>query len=91
MEFLLVALGLLVLVAAYFCLGIFIKFMLEWWILALGVPLLLVVALTLGWVGAAIAVIGFVILLNLNSWWQGTGIYLAIERKVDGAFYLSDT
>lgn len=91
MEIFLVALGIVAIIAAYFCFGIVVKFALAWWILALGVPALLVIGITLGWIGAITAIIGFCALLSANNRWQDSELYLALERKVDSAFYLSDT
>lgn len=91
MEFLLLALGIIALVIGYFCFGIFVKFMLAWWILTLGIPVLLAIGLGLGWVGAVIAIFGFIALLGANNRWHECELYLALERKVDNAFYLSDT
>lgn len=91
MELLLVVLGIVALVVAYFCFGIIVKFFLAWWMLALGVPVLLAIGIALGWGGAVAAIAGFVALLGANNRWQGSELYLALERKVDSAFYLSDT
>ena len=91
MELLLVALGIVALVVGYFCFGILVKFLLAWWILALGIPVLLAIGLALGWVGAIAAIAGFIGLLGANNRWHESELYLALERKVDGAFYLSDT
>ena len=91
MEFLLLLLGIVVLVVGYFCLGIFVKFLLAWWILTLGIPIFLAVGIAFGWLGAIAAVVGLVALLVANNDWQGSELYLALERKVDRAFYFSDT
>jgi len=91
MELLLVILGIVALVIAYFCLGIVVKFFLAWWILALGIPVLIVIGIALSWIGAIAAISGFVALVRANNRWHGSELYLALERKVDSAFYLSDT
>ena len=91
MELLLVVLGIIALVVAYFCFGVVVKFFLAWWILAFGVPVLIAIGIALGWVGAVAAIAGFVALLGANNRWHDSELYLALERKVDGAFYLSDT
>lgn len=91
MELLLVVLGIIALVVAYFCFGVVVKFFLAWWILAFGVPVLIVIGIALGWVGAVAAIAGFVALLGANNRWHDSELYLALERKVDSAFYLSDT
>ena len=90
MELLLLAVGIVVLVVGYFCFGILLKFLLAWWILTLGIPILLTIGLVLGWVGAIAAIVGFVVLLGANNRWHGSEFYLALERKVDKAFFLSD-
>jgi hypothetical protein len=91
MEILLIALGIAALVAAYFCLGIALKFIWGWWLLVVGIPILLTIGLAIGWVGALVAIIGFFVLLEANNQWHGSELYLAIERRIDGAFHLSDT
>jgi len=91
MEILLVVLGIIALVVAYFCFGVVVKFFLAWWILAFGVPVLIAIGIALGWVGAITAIAGFFALLDANNRWHASEIYLALERKVDSAFYLSDT
>ncbi len=48
MELLLVTLGIVVLVVGYFCFGILVKFLLAWWILTLGIPVLFTIDLALG-------------------------------------------
>lgn len=91
MELLLVVIGIVVLVAFYFCLGVVVKFFLAWWIVFFGVPILVAVGIALGWVGAVFAVAGFVVLLSANNRWHDSELYLDIERRVDSIFYLSDT
>jgi hypothetical protein len=91
MEFVLIVGGLLLLVAAYFLIGALTKFLLGWWIMLLGVPILAIVGLVLGWTGAIVALAGFCLLLIANNHWQGCGLYLWLEQKVDKAFYFSDT
>lgn len=91
MELLLVVLGIIALVIGYFCFGIFVKFLLAWWILAFGIPVLLAIGLALGWVGAIAAIVGLFLLIGANNRWHDSELYLALERKVDNAFYLSDT
>lgn len=91
MELVIVLLGIIAIVALYFCLGVFIKFMLGWWMLALGTPILLVIGFTMGWIGAIVAVVGFIALLIANDEWHGSGSYVALAKKVDAAFYLADT
>lgn len=90
MEFALIALVVVLLVAAYFFLGVLLKFILGWWILVLGIPALIMIAFTQGWVGAATAFIGFFVLLYTNNHWQGTSIYVALERVIDRIFSLAD-
>lgn len=91
MEFLVVLLGIIALVVLYFCFGIFVKFMLAWWILALGTPILIGIGFAMGWIGAFVAIFGFFALLNANNKWHESESYLALAKKVDAAFYLSDT
>ncbi|MFC5429590.1 hypothetical protein ACFPTO_12390 [Paraburkholderia denitrificans] len=91
MDLILTILGLILLVVGYFCLGMVAKFFLGWWILAFGLPILLIVGLTMDWIGAIAAVVGFFVLLHLNSEWQGCERYMALERRIDKAFYFSDT
>lgn len=91
MHLVLVVVGLLLLLVGYFCLGMLAKFFLGWWIMAFGLPVLLFAGFAMGWVGAIVAVVGFFILINVNNWWQGCALYMALERWIDRAFYFSDT
>jgi uncharacterized membrane protein (DUF485 family) len=91
MELLLVVLGLAALIVGYFCFGVLVKFLLSWWILALGTPVILVIGFSFGWVGAIVAIIGLYVLVAANNRWQGSERYFALEQKVDKAFYFSDT
>lgn len=86
-----IVLGVVALVVAYFCFGLVVKFFLAWWLLAFGVPVLMAIGITLGWVGAVAAIVGFVALLGANNRWHDSELYLVLERKVDSVFYLSDT
>ncbi len=90
MEFIAIVGGLLLLVVAYFCFGIVVKFFVAWWPLIVGWPILLVVGFAFGWIGAIVAVVGFAILLGANNRWQGSTLYAELERKIDKAFYFSD-
>lgn len=91
MEFVVVVGVGLTLIVGYFCVGLLLKFLLEWWILVFGIPSMLVVGFAMGWVGAIVAVIGFFWLLNANNEWHSSGYYLRIVKRLDDAFYLSDT
>ena len=91
MELLTIAVGIIAIVVGYFCFGVLVKFLLGWWILALGIPVLVGIGLSQGWVGALVAVAGFIGLLSANNRWHGSETYLVLERKVDKAFYFSDT
>ena len=78
------------LIFLYFCFGILLKFLIAWWIILAGTPILFVVAILFGWVGAIIAIGGFIFLLRLNNTWGGSEIYFKIERVIDKAFNLGD-
>ena len=91
MEFILILAGIIILVLGYFFLGIFIKFIVAWWMLILGSPLLLVIGFNLGWSGAIFAIFGLFVLMVMNDKWHNHKLYLSLERKIDKAFYLSDT
>jgi len=91
MELFLVILIVIALFVGYFCLGIFVKFIVGWWILTFGTPMLLIIGLGFGWFGAIVAISGFIVLLFINNRWHDTEFYLSLERKIDKAFYLSDT
>lgn len=78
-------------VVSYFFLGLLFKFFISWWILALGIPGIFIVSFSLGWVGAVVAILGLVALLEANNKWHDSGLCIALERKIDAAFYLSDT
>lgn len=91
MEFILLIAGIITLVLGYFFLGILVKFFVAWWILILGSPLLLVIGFYLGWGGAILAILGLFLLMSANNKWHDHDLYLNLERKIDKAFYLSDT
>ncbi|MBK8674832.1 MAG: hypothetical protein IPN27_00140 [Cellvibrionales bacterium] len=91
MEFLVVIAAIVGLVCAYFCLGILLKFIVAWGILAVGIPILIVFGVLFGWAGAAVSVVGFIFLLHINNQWHSNDVYLALEKKIDRAFNLSDT
>lgn len=91
MEFFWAVLGIVALVVAYFCFGIAVKFLLGWWILVLGTPVLFIVGIALGWIGTIVVIAGLITLIAANNRWHDSKLYLALEQKVDRAFYLSDT
>ena len=91
MAFFIIIAAIVSLVVAYFCLGILIKFIVAWGILAIGVPILIIFGISFGWLGAVGAILGFVFLLHANNEWHGNEKYLALEKKIDNAFNLSDT
>ena len=91
MEFVIIVLGLAALITIYFCFGIFVKFMLAWWILVIGTPITIIVGFGFGWFGALIAIGGFLFLLDANNKWHSSERYTSMAKKVDKAFYLSDT
>lgn len=91
MTFILIVLAIAALVIGYFCLGILLKFMWAWWPAVFGVPVLLAVGFAFGWIGALIAIGGLFGLLSASNNWHGTSLYLEVERRIDGLFYLSDT
>ena len=79
------------LILSYFCIGMLLKFFISWWILAIGVPTIFIVCVSLGWVGGVVAIIGLGVLLVANDSWHDSRLCIALERKIDAAFYLSDT
>ena len=91
MEFLIFVAAIVFLVVAYFCLGILLKFIVAWGILAIGVPILVMFGIFFGWLGAVGSVLGFIFLLHANNQWHQNESYLSLERKIDKAFNLSDT
>jgi hypothetical protein len=91
MEFIIGLLGIIGLVALYFCFGIFVKFILAWWITVLGVPILIGVGFLMGWPGAIAVILGLAVLSHVNNKWHESELYLTLESKVDAVFYLSDT
>lgn len=78
MELLLIVAGVVALAVFYFSLGILLKFLVAWWVLLFGAPILLAVGLFLGWAGAIGALIGSFCLLHLNNKWMGSDLYLHI-------------
>jgi hypothetical protein len=91
MEFIIAIVALVVLGATYFCLGVILKFLLSWWILVFGAPILLIIGVSMGWMGLIVVVLGLAFLLKTNNRWHDNRLYLVLERKVDRAFYFSDT
>lgn len=89
---LLVVIGIIIgLVVIYFSLGIALKFIWGWWILALVTPICIFVSFTYGWIGAIAGIVVLFIALGLNNEWHDNPYYLSISKKIDSKFYLSDT
>ena len=90
MEFLIVIAVIIGLIVGYFCLGMLLKLLLQWWLpLVCAVPLIML-AVGFGWLGAIGAVIGAIGLLVAAQQWQESPTYLALEAKIDKAFYFND-
>lgn len=78
------------LVALYFSLGIVLKFLLDWWIMIIAIPLCIYVGIAFEWSGAIGSLVGFVLALGGNNEWHSTRLYLAISKKIDKMFYFKD-
>jgi apolipoprotein N-acyltransferase len=91
MQFVLLIVGIIAAIAVYFSFGILVKFILGWWLLILAIPMLIIIGFALSWLGAILAVVGILYVINLNDKWHSSELYLSLEKKVDRAFYLSDT
>lgn len=90
MELILLIAGILVALVLYFCFGIALKFLVSWWILLLGTPVLIGVGFLGGCIGAVVALVGFGLLLHANNSWSGSQAYRRIEKQLDKAFCLGD-
>lgn len=89
---LLIIIGIVIgLVVLYFSIGMLLKFLWGWWILTLAIPLCIFIGVYFGWLGAIGGLVGFIIALNINNEWHNNQLYLNISKKIDGAFYFSDT
>ncbi|OTE95774.1 hypothetical protein BCS42_11960 [Crenothrix sp. D3] len=90
MEFLFGTLCLIALVVCYFFLGIFLKFILSWWLLILGLPIAIFFGFKYGLIGSVIALFSFCMLLSLNNTWQDCRFFLFLEKVLDRIFNFSD-
>lgn len=90
MELLIIVLGIAAAVALYFAAGIVVRFLWEWVVVIVALPVCLAVGLGLGWSGAVIGFIGFCGALAANNGWHSTGIYQAGAARIDKTFYFGD-
>lgn len=91
MEIVTILGGIVGLIVLYFCLGLVLRFLWGWWILAVSVPVCIVVGFALGWLGAIGAIVGFCVALYANNEWHSSTLFLSVANKIDKAFYFSDT
>lgn len=78
------------LVTAYFCLGILVRFLWEWWILVVSTPLFAVVGFQSGWAGAAIAFFAWLYTIKANNDWHSKPVYFSVAEWIDRRFNFSD-
>lgn len=90
MEFLIVIAIIVALIVGYFCLGMLLKLLLQWWLPLVCAGPLLMLAFGFGWMGAIGAVVGALLLIGFTQNWQESPTYLALEAKIDKAFYFDD-
>jgi ABC-type multidrug transport system permease subunit len=91
MEFIVVVAGLLFCILLYFCVGIALRFVWEWWILLISTPLLVASAVLYGWIGAVLSLILWFFSLTANNSWHSNAVYLKGSQWLDRTFNFSDT
>ncbi|MBY3483306.1 hypothetical protein EHI45_13555 [Rhizobium leguminosarum] len=77
-------------VVLYFCVGIVIRFVWEWWILVISTPTLVALGLLSGWIGAFIALIAWFYTVSANNDWHSKPAYFAGASWIDRKFNFSD-
>ncbi len=77
-------------VVFYFCVGIALRFLWEWWVLVISTPTLAAIGLFSGWVGAAIALALWLYTVSLNNDWHSKPLYFAGAEWIDRKFNFSD-
>ena len=90
MELLVVILVLISSIIIYFCAGIVISFLINWWILILGIPILILFSIKTGWTGSILAIVFFGILLYMNNQWHQNSVYYRIIDKINKFFNFND-
>jgi uncharacterized membrane protein (DUF485 family) len=90
MDIILIILCLIGLVILYFIFGILLKFFLAWLPIIIISPIIIILGFKGGIINAFIAIILFVISIELNNCWQGSEFYLNLENKIDKLFYFKD-
>ncbi|WP_160012614.1 hypothetical protein [Rhizobium sp. 18055] len=77
-------------VALYFCVGITLRFLWEWWILIISTPTLATVGLMSGWIGASVSLALWLYTLSANNDWHSRTLYFAGAEWLERTFSLSD-
>ena len=90
MEFILIIICAVVLIIAYFCSGIFLKFLWGWWPLLIGILIGLIALFSGGWMGAIFGIIVFIVAITGTNSWQDTTTYTRLESSIEKAFYFRD-
>ena len=90
MEIALIIIGIIVLVVAYFCAGILIKFLWGWLPLVFGLLIGITVGILGGWIGAVMGLIIIIASIGGTNSWHDTRVYTRFETFVEKTFYLGD-
>ncbi|ESX28545.1 hypothetical protein X765_16750 [Mesorhizobium sp. LSHC440B00] len=91
MEFIGVVVGIILLISVYFCVGITLRFIWEWWILVMSTPSLFAAALLYGWIGALVSISLWAWTLTLNNSWHSSAVYFRGADWLDRRFNFKDT
>ena len=90
MEFVLIILGIIALVIAYFCAGMLIKFLWGWMPLVFGLLIGATVGILGGWIGAGLGVLIVILSIGGTNSWQDTAVYTRFETVLEKTFYFRD-
>lgn len=87
---LLIFLGVIAAITAYFCLGIVVKFLWGWFPIVFSTMAAIAILIFGNGFWQVIGVMLFCMSLHWNSLWHNTTIYTNIEKKLDDWFYFKD-
>lgn len=87
---LLILLGIVAIIIAYFCFGIAIKFLWEWFPVMFGVVVMILAFVAGGLVWQIGGVLFFCMTVHWTGLWHGSIVYTAIEKKLNKLFNFED-
>ena len=90
MEFLILILGGILCVFCYLAFGMIVRWIWEWWVLAISTPILFTIGMKSGLGGAAVCLCIFCVALVANNSWHTTDLYFRGAKWIDKAFYFRD-